>query len=559
MGDRMQDLQKAQWRCAGLLSDLQAKGRKLVKIDGKQIALFQTRAGVRACNNRCPHEGYPLIEGTLDEDAATGREDKPKACLLTCNWHNWRFDLDEGASGEGDALRLYPVEIRGQEIFVDVADQPAETRMAQALDNIVQAMPRHEYDRLGRELSRLFKAGGALEDAILQAIHTSHDRFEYGGGHAYAAAPDWLALADTAIDQKADKKPNKKDDKTIAMLTAGMEIIGHMAWDTLRERPYSFPKASTPYDEDGFLAAIERQDEAKSVAYLNGAFDAGLGFDALIKSFLKAALAHYQEFGHAVIYVYKYHDLARRLGEKSEKPLLLALLRRLINARREDLIPEFKSYRPVLEVWEREGPGRDPISGPEFYAGLPVAKVLEAIQQSGSTPDALYQTLLAAAALQMLKFDTEMDKASENTVSNNISWLDFTHAITMANAGRWAAERDPAFWPQVLLQIGCFLGRNSGYLDEKIAAQDWTVGEDPMTWLNAVQASLFDHDFPEYIVSCHYVKLSTAIKEEIEAAPDAPSVPVLLAALNRMLAHPIKRKHLRRTALQSFDFVAREG
>ncbi|MFL5239337.1 MAG: Rieske (2Fe-2S) protein, partial [Rhizomicrobium sp.] len=29
-----------------------------------------------AIANRCPHEGYPLSEGTLSP-----------GCLLTCNWH----------------------------------------------------------------------------------------------------------------------------------------------------------------------------------------------------------------------------------------------------------------------------------------------------------------------------------------------------------------------------------------------------------------------------------------------------------------------------------------
>jgi len=50
----------------------------VVKLGGKQIALFLNRKGtVYACTNRCPHEGYPLVKGSLDHE-----------CILTCNWHN---------------------------------------------------------------------------------------------------------------------------------------------------------------------------------------------------------------------------------------------------------------------------------------------------------------------------------------------------------------------------------------------------------------------------------------------------------------------------------------
>ena len=50
-----------------------------------QIVLYRVEEQVFAIDNRCPHEGYPLAEGTLDEQ-----------CQLTCNWHNWKFDLVTG-------------------------------------------------------------------------------------------------------------------------------------------------------------------------------------------------------------------------------------------------------------------------------------------------------------------------------------------------------------------------------------------------------------------------------------------------------------------------------
>ncbi|MSP50634.1 MAG: hypothetical protein EXQ95_15085 [Alphaproteobacteria bacterium] len=70
------------WEKALQLDRLKRDGRAVAKIGNRQVALFQTEGGILACNNRCPHEGYPLREGNLDG-----------ACILTCNWHNWKFDL----------------------------------------------------------------------------------------------------------------------------------------------------------------------------------------------------------------------------------------------------------------------------------------------------------------------------------------------------------------------------------------------------------------------------------------------------------------------------------
>ena len=78
-------------------AELKEKGRKLLKKDGKQILLVFSEGRVYAIANRCPHEGYPLSEGTLDSE-----------CRLTCNWHNWKFDLASGANlTGGDALPLF--------------------------------------------------------------------------------------------------------------------------------------------------------------------------------------------------------------------------------------------------------------------------------------------------------------------------------------------------------------------------------------------------------------------------------------------------------------------
>src|SRR5260370_22886406 len=104
-------------------SELRSDGRKLVRHDGKQVLVVAQEGRLFAIANRCPHEGYPLSEGTIGP-----------GCVLTCNWHNWKFDLASGAALVGrDPARTYAVAERGGAIFIDLRDPPPKPRRTTAL------------------------------------------------------------------------------------------------------------------------------------------------------------------------------------------------------------------------------------------------------------------------------------------------------------------------------------------------------------------------------------------------------------------------------------------
>ncbi|MCR9222326.1 MAG: Rieske (2Fe-2S) protein [Alphaproteobacteria bacterium] len=528
---------------------LPAGGRRVVKTDcGKQIALFRLEDGrLRACNNRCPHEGYPLAEGSL---SGGGSADAP--CLLTCNWHNWKFDL---ASGEtlvgGDALRVYPVRERAGRIELDLADPPPAQVIAGALKALTDSFDRHEYDRMAREIARLEKAGGDALDALAHTIRETADRFEFGATHAVPASADWLRLADRAAGDDAAKR-----------LTAVLEGVGHFAWDCRMEPRFPYPDGTAPWDADAFVQAVEDEDEAAALPLLRGALDAGLGWEDLEPAFARAALAHYADFGHSAIYSYKTRDLVAALDpDRATLEALLALLTRsLIFATREDLIPEFKAYAPALSEWTGADRTGDGVArpDPEALARGSVREVLARMVAASGDPTALYDAAMQAASEQMLHFDLAWQAGTDGSFSQNVNWLDFTHALTFGNALRKLAERTPDVWPAGLLQLGCFLGRNSGYVDWSLDAARWSVA-DPAAFYDEAMAGLFDHGQFEYIVSCHLLKLSTALEEERAERPEAPWHGLAAAALNRFLNSPLKRKHALRTAKQSLAFVAAEG
>src|SRR6202008_2427389 len=77
----------AEWTRAVELDRLQPSCPIAVKLRGKHVALFLHQGEILACNNRCPHEGYPLVEGTLDANG-----------VQPCHWHNWKFALKTGAT-----------------------------------------------------------------------------------------------------------------------------------------------------------------------------------------------------------------------------------------------------------------------------------------------------------------------------------------------------------------------------------------------------------------------------------------------------------------------------
>ena len=338
----------------------------MVRADGRQVALFETEDGVRACDNRCPHEGFPLSEGSLSD-----------GCLLTCNWHNWKFDLTTGANQYGgDKLRVYPVAIRGEDIWVDTSAPAFAELYAQVMQNLREAFLDHNYDRIACEIARLRLIGGDPMDAARAAIDWSWTKLEFGWTHAYAGLADWLVLCDE----------NSHDEET--QLVSLVEALGHAAFDSLREADYPFPTDVIPFSDAGFLKAIEHEDECAAIGMIRGALEAGFTFADLEEALSRAALAHYNAFGHSFIYVTKARTLIARLGDTIAEPPLLSLVRQFVFAAREDKIPEFRRYHDELSRWgdSAQAAGSEPLPGADAWVGIGINKALALTRAHAAQP-----------------------------------------------------------------------------------------------------------------------------------------------------------------------------
>jgi thiamine pyrophosphate-dependent acetolactate synthase large subunit-like protein/nitrite reductase/ring-hydroxylating ferredoxin subunit len=130
------DEQALEWHRVAEAGDL-PDGRVMTVIAGTQSMALTNIDGVfTAMDNRCPHQGGPLGEGSI-EIGSDGQ------CWLRCPWHGWDFDPKTGLAPGGhedSGQRLYPTELRGDGIYVGVEAEPARAEtvtdlMAETMTN----------------------------------------------------------------------------------------------------------------------------------------------------------------------------------------------------------------------------------------------------------------------------------------------------------------------------------------------------------------------------------------------------------------------------------------
>jgi hypothetical protein len=476
-----------------------------------------------------------LREGNL----GTGKA----ACILTCNWHNWKFDLSTGETlVGGDKLRRFPIRRQDARIEIEIVPEDSDQRRAAILSGLERALHEDDSDRQVREVARLMQLGLDPHDALRHAIHWARDRLEFGTTHAIGAAPDWLQLG---WQGGAEER-----------LIACGEILGHLSDDARDRTRYPVPDGVLPWDEAAFATAIEAQDEATALRLMRGGLAVPLSADSWRRVLAQAALAHYADFGHALIYSVKTIDLLDLLGPAAAEPLLAMLVRSLCYAQRDDLLPEFRSYADQLRLWGTADAGRSGPAAEAFRRASPKSAMATLRNWSAqANVRTIWPVLVEAAAWQLLHADERHFRRADQKIADNANWLDLTHALTFADAGETAAALAPELWPAIMLQLACFIGRNSGFVDAEIDTAAFAIASPDSFWPEA-RAGLFDHGRGRFIISAHLIKTLLAAERLARTYPQL--TPLLAGALDRFLQAALKERHLRRTARQMLDLVAQE-
>src|SRR5215831_18602277 len=163
------------WVRATAVDDIKVGGARSFAYLDKRIALFRTSGGVFATDNRCPHQGYALVQGDVSGD------------VLTCAWHNWKFRLTDGEClFGGENIRTYPVRISGGYVFVDVTDPAPEQIAPQLFGSLLDAMGDVNVGRMARDTMRLRKIGTPLAEVVRFGVRYGATRAEYGWNHSLA-------------------------------------------------------------------------------------------------------------------------------------------------------------------------------------------------------------------------------------------------------------------------------------------------------------------------------------------------------------------------------------
>ncbi len=171
-----------EWISVGHVDDLPEGRVKTVTARTVSLCLSHFDGQWAAMDNRCPHQGGPLGEGSIEE----GVEGK---CWIRCPWHGWDFDPLTGAppgGHEDTGQTLYPLDIREGEIFVGLEAEEAHDRTVTDVmaETMVNWGVRHVFGMVGH--SNL-----GLADAIRRQVNAgnmSYVGIRHEGAAAFAAS-----------------------------------------------------------------------------------------------------------------------------------------------------------------------------------------------------------------------------------------------------------------------------------------------------------------------------------------------------------------------------------
>jgi len=145
-------------------------------VDGRAVALTRCDGKLGALENRCPHQGGPVGEGSIENG------------WLRCPWHGYDYDPLTGRPPEGftDAVAAYEVEERPDGAYVAL---PAHVERARTVgDAVVETLVAHGVDTV---FGMVGHSNLGIADAMRRAEERGELRYvgiRHEGAAAFAAS-----------------------------------------------------------------------------------------------------------------------------------------------------------------------------------------------------------------------------------------------------------------------------------------------------------------------------------------------------------------------------------
>ncbi|SEL84856.1 Rieske (2Fe-2S) protein [Haloferax larsenii] len=409
--------------------DLRETGRKLVSVDGRAVALFDHEGTVRAVDNACPHMGFPLIEGTVDEG------------VLTCHWHHARFELECGDTFDpwADNVLTYPVEVRDGTVYVDPhpePDEPPEVHWATRLE-----------DGLEQNLRLVVaKSVIGLVDADVDVTTPLETGIEFGCRYRRDGWGPGLTILTAMANVVPDLDP---EDRKRALYQGLVQVGSDVSGEPPQFEQQTLGATETDFDRllSWFRENVEVRDPNGAERVLRTAIEAGYDDTDLARMLATAATDHrYIQTGHVLDYVNKAFEALDHVGWDHADTVLPSLVRGLTTAERSE---ETSSWRRPIDLagllddtfddldqhveagaeksWTRPEKMVETLLSDDPHQI--VETLVEAIR-GGATPEELADSVALAAGTRVAQFSTANEFNDWNTVHHTFTYANAVHRLT---------------------------------------------------------------------------------------------------------------------------------
>jgi nitrite reductase/ring-hydroxylating ferredoxin subunit len=399
-------------------------GMAVTTVDGRPIAILEHEGEIHAVDNRCPHMGFPLAEGSVEDG------------ILTCPWHHARFEVSCGDTFDpfADDVQTYPVEVRDSEVYVDPTperDKPPEAHWRDRLDHGLR-----EDIRLVVAKSVIGLDDAGVDPAVPVEIGTefgTHYRRE-GWGRGLTT----LGVMSNLVDDV------RSEDRRRALYVGLSEVADECAGEPpfFVQEPLSTDDISADRLRSWFRDNVEVRDSDGAERVLRAAIRADLDESTIAGMLVAAATDHvYLDAGHRLDFVNKAFEVLDHVGWDRADDVLPSLVPGLASADRAE---ETSSWRQPIDVAQLRfdaadelpellaaGEGatwREPDGFVDVLLGDDPHAIVEALTDAiahGATAAALARSVCQATARRVAQFGTSNEFRDWNTVH---------HTYTYANA-----------------------------------------------------------------------------------------------------------------------------
>ena len=413
------------------LEQLRQRGSVTASGPSGRIAVFADGEHVRAVDNRCPHMGFPLDKGSVKDG------------ILTCHWHEARFDLASGCTFD-----LFADDVPRHETWVWESDVYVAPRPSQLLD------ARHHRDRLrtGVELNvPLVQAKSLLGllslDADLESIVREVSGFASKNLVAYGEGLVRLGCV-------ANLYPALSSETAYQALFYAIRQIASETSNSPARRERQ-PLGSEAHDPETLKRWLRqwvqtRHRDATERTLLSGLEN---GSRETIADLVYSAASErlFANTGHVFDSCNKALELIDVLGDDSASELLPLLVLALTRFRGEeenttwhhpieivDPIRAVEAALPEILAKNQDAAGSPWTGGAALSETLlgddPIAIVtaLEEALRGGASPEELARRVAHTASLRLARF------ATSNEVTD---WFGPQHSLNFANAVHQAIGR----------------------------------------------------------------------------------------------------------------------